>query len=184
MRITIIRHGKVNMKWPEKCSSDGFDRACAEYDFNDIEKIGTTSIEVQADKVYVSKLSRSKNTANVLFPHMEYFEMPEIGEVPLKSFKETQKNLPLWLWNILGRLQWFAGNARQLEKRKETILRANKVVDILEQENSDCVLITHGFFMKTLVKVLKKRGYKLVGCKGIMVENLQMIVAEKTKRSL
>ena len=85
----------------------------------------------------------------------------------------------MWLWNVLGRVQWFLGSARQSEKRKETIRRANMVVAILEQENSDCVLVTHGFFMKTLMKVLKKRGYKLVGCNSIVVENLQMIVAEK-----
>lgn len=178
MRITIIRHGKVNMKWPEKCSSAEFDWACEKYDIEDVKPL---QMEVQADKVYVSKLPRSLNTAKELFPNMESYEISELGEVPLKSFKDTQKNLPLWLWNVFGRIQWFTGSPRQLEKRKETILRANKVVDILEQENGDCVLVTHSFFMKTLVRVLKKKGYKLVGSKGIMVENLQMIVAEKTR---
>lgn len=182
-RITIIRHGKVNMKWPEKCSSAGFDRACEEYDLSDIEDIKTASVEVQADRVYVSKLSRSLNTARALFPNKEYRKMPEIGEVPLKSFKDTSKRLPLWVWNVLGRVQWFVGSPRQLEKRADTILRANKVIDICEQENEDCVLVTHGFFMKTLLKVLQKRGYRLFGDKGIKVENLQMIWAEKAGKN-
>lgn len=179
MRITIIRHGKVNMKWPKKCSSAEFDRACEKYDISGIEDVKPLSIEMLADRVYVSKLSRSLNTARALFPNKEYCEMPEIGEVPLKSFKDTTKKLPLWIWNVFGRIQWFAGSSRQLEKRVDTIHRANKVIDICEQENSDCVLVTHGFFMKTLVKVLKKRGYKLVGNKGIKVENLQVIMGWK-----
>lgn len=40
MRIKIIRHGKVNMKWPKKCSSGDFDMACAEYDRSDLESLG------------------------------------------------------------------------------------------------------------------------------------------------
>lgn len=179
MRIAIIRHGKVNMKWPKKCSSAEFDKACSEYDFCDIEAVNPVSIENQAEKIYVSQLSRSINTARGLFPDREYCEMPELGEVPLKSFKDTDKNLPLWVWNVCGRVQWFIGNHRQLEGRADTIRRANNVIDICEQENVDCVLVTHGFFMKTLLKVLQKRGYKLFGNKRIKVENLQMIWAEK-----
>lgn len=184
MRITIIRHGKVNMKWPKECSSAEFDRACEKYDISDIEDVKPLSIEVQADRVYVSGLSRSLNTARALFPNKEYREMPEIGEVPLKSFKDATKKFPLWIWNIFCRVQWFAGSPRQLETREDTILRANKVIDICEQENEDCVLVTHGFFMKTLLKVLQKRGYRLFGDKGIKVENLQMIWAEKAERTL
>lgn len=182
MKIIIIRHGKVNMKWPGKCSSTEFDSACAGYDLCDIEDVGGALSEVKTDKVYVSKLSRSINTAKGLFPDREYHEMPELGEVPLKSYKDTTKKLPLWVWNVLGRLQWFAGSPRQLESREDTMLRANKVIEICEQENSDCVLVTHGFFMKALLKALKKRGYRLFGNKGIKVENLQMIWAEKAGR--
>ena len=28
MKIMIVRHGKVNMKWPKMCSSEDFDKAC------------------------------------------------------------------------------------------------------------------------------------------------------------
>lgn len=129
-------------------------------------------------KIYVSTLSRSKGTAKSLFPNREYGEMPEIGEVPLKSFADTQKRYPLWIWNVLGRLQWYMGSARQSEKRSDTIQRANKVIDLCESEKRDCILVTHGFFMKTLIAVLKKRGYILSGNNQLKIENLQMILAE------
>lgn len=179
MRIMIIRHGKVNMKWPKKCSSDDFDMACAEYDRSDLENINITPLDERNDKIYVSMLSRSVNTAKRLFPNKEYYEMPEIGEVPLKSFMDTKKRLPLWMWNVLGRVQWYIGSVRQLEKKNDTIQRANKVIDLCESANEDCILVTHGFFMKTLIRVLKSRGYLLLGNNQLKIKNLQVIFAEK-----
>ncbi len=179
MRIAIIRHGKVNMKWPKKCSSEDFDLACAEYDRSDLEYINIIPIEKQVGRIYVSKLSRSVNTAKSLFPNNEYYEMPEIGEVPLKSFMDTKQRLPLWIWNVLGRVQWYIGSERQLEKRKDTMQRANKVIDLCESEDEECILVTHGFFMHTLIKVLKSRGYFLVGNYQLDIKNLQIIRAEK-----
>lgn len=96
-----------------------------------------------------------------------------------KENRYTKKRLPLWIWNVLGRLQWYIGSARQLEKRKDTLQRANKAIDLCESEKDDCVLVTHGFFMKTLIAVLKKRGYMLVGNNQLEIKNLQMIWAEK-----
>ena len=41
------------------------------------------------------------------------------------------------MWNILGRVQWYIGSSRQLEKRNSTIQRANKVIDLCESQNED-----------------------------------------------
>lgn len=179
MKITIIRHGKVNMKWPKKCSSDDFDMACAEYDRSDLESINIIPLDVYTDRIYVSKLLRSVNTAKSLFPDKEYYVMSEISEVPLRSFMDTNKKIPLWIWNVLGRAQWYIGSNRQLENRNDTIQRANKAIDLCESENGDCILVTHGFFMKTLIKVLKNRGYLLLGNNQLNIKNLQIIWAEK-----
>lgn len=92
MRITIIRHGKVNMKWPKKCSSSDFDMACVEYDRSELESISITPLCEDTDNIYLSMLSRSVHTAEILFPDKKYYEMPEIGEVPLKSFMDTEKD--------------------------------------------------------------------------------------------
>lgn len=181
MKITLIRHGKVNMKWPGKCSSEEFDMACEEYDRSDLEYINVVSSKRQTGSIYVSHLSRSIHTAKLLFPDSEYYEMSEIGEVPLKSFVDTPKRLPLWMWNVLGRVQWYIGSGRQLEKRKDTIQRANKVIDLCERKKEDCILVTHGFFMHTLLKVLKNRGYQVSGNKQFDIKNLQMIIAKNNE---
>ena len=175
----IIRHGKVNMKWPKKCSSSDFDMACEEYDRSALESINVTSLCEVSGKIFVSQLSRSVQTAEILFPNKKYYEMPELGEVPLKSFMDTKKRLPLWMWNILGRVQWYIGSSRQIEKRNRTIQRANKVIDLCECQNEDCILVTHGFFMKELIRTLKNRRYELLGNKQFIISNLQLICAEK-----
>lgn len=182
MKITIIRHGKVSMKWPKKCTSVEFDKACAEYDQRDLEDINIFPLTITVGRIYVSELSRSIDTAKRLFPNSESHEVLEIGEVPLKSFIDTQKRLPLWIWNVLGRVQWYLGSERQLEKRKDTMQRAHKVIDLCESRKEDCVLVTHGFFIHTLIKVLKSRGYNLVGNNQLDIKNLQIITAEKIKR--
>lgn len=180
MKITIIRHGKVNMKWPKKCTSYDFDKACLEYDISNIEEIKSfPPIENISGKIYVSPLSRSLNTAKRLFKRTDFFEFSEITEVPLKSFKDTNTSYPLWIWNVVGRIQWLFNNKRQIESRLSTQKRANKVIDICEAESTDCVLVTHGFFIKTLLKVLKSRGYSVKGNTHLKVKNLQIIVAEK-----
>jgi broad specificity phosphatase PhoE len=179
MKITIIRHGKVDMKWPKKCTSAGFDEACARYNEAPIVKIEKTSLENGADVIYVSSLSRSKETARSLFGNREFVELPEISEVPLRSFKDTKKSYPLWVWNVLGRGQWLFKNKRTEEDITATRMRANKAIDICEAEGKDCILVTHGFFMKTLLKEMKKRGYSLRGSKRIQFNNLQSVIAEK-----
>ncbi|MEE0918400.1 MAG: hypothetical protein U0L56_00005, partial [Lachnospiraceae bacterium] len=72
----------------------------------------------------------------------------------------------------------YIGSSRQLEKRNSTIQRANKVIDLCESQNKDCILVTHGFFMKTLIRVLKKRKYQLSGNNQFTIKNLQLIYAE------
>lgn len=106
MKIYIIRHAKVDMTWPEKCNSKEFDDACKKYDQANILDVDSTPLEIKCKKIYVSRLFRSKETAKRLFPKEEYFEI-EVGEVPLKSYKDCDSQIALWKWNVMGRLQWF-----------------------------------------------------------------------------
>lgn len=176
MKIYIIRHARVKMKWPKKCSSLDFDNACKLYDKADIFDSDITQLDINCRNIYVSNLYRSKETARKIFPNREYSEI-EIGEVPLRSYKDCSLQIPLWRWNIMGRLQWFFNNRRQTETRIETVERCTRVINELESLDEDCIIVTHGFFMKTLIKCLKKQGYSIVGNK-FSFSNLQVVVAE------
>ena len=49
---------------------------------------------------------------------------------------------------------------------------------MLEEEQEDCYLITHVFYMRVLIKELKRSRY-LVKNGLAIISNLDMIVAEK-----
>lgn len=180
MKITIIRHEKVDMLWNKKYNSTTYDLACDEYDRRPI--IFSTKEYFKADNtkaIYISELSRTHETACRIFEKKNFHKTAFLNEVPLKSFKDTDKMYPLWLWNFTGRLQWLLQSKRQVESKKATIIRAGKMIDLLEKQRQDCYLITHGFYMRTLIKELKKQGYKIKKNHIFGIANLDMVIAAK-----
>ncbi|MBD5457316.1 MAG: histidine phosphatase family protein [Lachnospiraceae bacterium] len=178
MSITVIRHGKVDMRWPRWCNAEEFDKACRQYDEADIMPIHAEKKENVTGKVYVSTQRRSLKTAEALFGSREYIQMSGLCEVTLRSFAGLRFRLPLWAWNVAGRLQWYFGSERQEESRSDTIRRAEAVTWQIEKEE-ECVVVTHGFFMKILLGRLKKAGYVLEGDRTLGFDNLHMVRAEK-----
>ncbi len=159
MEVTIIRHGKVKHTWKKNCSSEEFDEECRLYDIAPIEEMSKTAI-CDVSKIYISTLNRSYQTAKKMYGEGDFCRTELINEVPLKSSFDTQLKLPTLLWNILGRLQWLANSSRQPESRLHTIKRAERFTQDIIGKNEDCVLVTHGFFMHTLISVMKRRGFK------------------------
>lgn len=180
MKIVIIRHAKVNMEWEKRYDSKLYDLACKKYDTSDIVPISEIMPnENSIDVIYISELSRSYETAYQLFGKTDFCKTSLINEVPLKSFKDTKKKNPLWIWNFIGRLQWLFNNRRQPETRRQTLIRAKKAIELVENNNKDCFVITHGFYMRTLIKELRSKGYKIEKQTRIRIANLDKIIAIK-----
>ena len=174
----MIRHEKVDMSWDKKYNSTTYDWACNKYDECPIALPSKKYSKVDDPKtVYISELSRTYETACRLFNESNFFKTALLNEVPLRSFKNTDKMYPLWLWNFVGRLQWFLQSSRQVESRKETIMRAKKMIKLLEEHQEDCYLITHGFYMRVFIKELKKQGYKIKNYYFFRLSNLDMVIA-------
>ena len=178
MKITIIRHGKVNMKWRKLYTSEQFDAACDAYDLSSIYPINEKADKDVCEKVYISSSKRTRDTAEQLFGSIELVETGLLNEVPLKSFWDSKLLLPLWIWNILGRIQWLLGNDRQDEVRADTKRRADRLIEELIQRDNDCILITHGFFMKTLVQRIRKQDF-VISNRKLRFKNLEKVIAEK-----
>lgn len=167
------------MLWEKSYNSTTYDFACNNYD-----KCGIISekrdLKPDTTKtIYISELSRTYETAQKLFGKSDFIKTALLNEVPLKSFKNTEKIYPLWVWNVLGRLQWFMQNKRQPEGKKETKIRAKKMIDLLKKKNEDCYIVSHGFYMRTFIKELKKQGYRIKRNRLFGVSNLEQIVAIK-----
>jgi len=62
------------------------------------------------------------------------------------------------------------------QSRSDTVKRAKEVIRQIEKEE-ECVVVTHGFFMKTFLGQLKKAGYVLEGDRAFGFHNLQVVRA-------
>ena len=59
-------------------------------------------------------------------------------------------NIPLWFWNLTGRLQCFLNCRRQVETRRQTRARAKEFAELIRNDDMDVAVVTHGFYMHTL----------------------------------
>ena len=178
MRVVIIRPAEVGFCWSRRCTSELFDSECRKYDLFPIKNVSYKIPKNVYRKIYVSEYSRSQDTAKKLFPNGEYFESGLINEVPLKSSFDTKVNMPLWFWNLTGRLQWFVNSGRQVEGRRQTRERAKEFVEMIGNDDMDVAVVTHGFFMHTLLKEMKKVGFKMTGT-SVKFKNGEYVIAAK-----
>ncbi len=178
MRVVIIRHAEVDFCWSRRCTSEGFDSECSGYDSAPIKEISFQIPKIEYQRLFISELSRSLSTAGQLFPEKEYIESGLVNEVPLRSAFDTKKKFPLWFWNVNGRLQWFMNNRRQTEGRDQTRERARQFVTMMSNSNTDCAVITHGFFMHTLLSEMKKAGFR-TDRSSVGYKNGEYVIAEK-----
>ena len=174
-----MRHAKPDFTWEKSYDSAAFDAACAAYDEAGADAFSPDVFDARDKTIYVSDCRRALETAKAMFPDAEIVTTDLLREVPLRSFRDTTKSLPLWYWNLRGRLQWMRGSARQPETRQETTRRAEAFVDLLEKEDRDAVLITHGFYLTTLLKALRIRGFVLTRSGMGKVDYLERVRATK-----
>ena len=178
MRAVIIRHAEVDYCWIRRCTSEVLDSQCRKYDISPIRN-GTYNIPQPVyQKIYVSELSRSHDTAKILFPNGKYSESRLINEVPLKSCYDTKLEMPLWFWSLVGRLQWFINSKRQVESRRQTRERAREFAELIGNDGMDIAVVTHGFYMHTLLREMKKMGFRMTGS-SVKYKNGEYVIAEK-----
>ena len=176
MRVIVMRHGTVDYKHSRFCSSWRFDMESGRYDSAPI-KDRDYSMNIPVHDVYVSSLPRSRATAERCFNGRRFIATKLIDEIPVRSAFDTYLSLPAWFWFCTGIFQWFVNDSRQPETRCMTSQRARKFVRRLLKRDCDAVVVTHGFFMHTLLSEMEKFGFKVSG-KHIMYRNGEAVVAE------
>ncbi|MCM8873406.1 MAG: histidine phosphatase family protein [Paludibacteraceae bacterium] len=160
MRIVVIRHGKVLHNWKKWCSSVEFDEQCALYDSAPIDLASINAAVNDVQTIYISTLDRTLQTAKKIFGEVDFKRTSSINEVPLRSGFDTAVKMPLWFWNVLGRLQWLTRSKRQPENKIQTAIRAEQFASLVVSRNENCAVVTHGVFMHALIKAMKKEGFQ------------------------
>lgn len=176
MKAVLIRHGKVNFRWESWYTSHQFDEACMQYNQAHVMKTCYSIPDSKFSSYYISTLSRTRETAQNIFGVQDYIATDLINEVPLSASFNTEAKLPLLFWNITGRIQWYFNNGRQKEGRLQTKKRAKQFVHMLVDKNEDCVIVTHGFFMHTLVSELKNAHFSIDN-RSMKYDNGECVIA-------
>ncbi|MBR4670457.1 MAG: phosphoglycerate mutase family protein [Butyrivibrio sp.] len=163
MKVVIIRHGEVDHKIREWCNPKEYEEDVKAYDLAPILPMNYEVPQVDHATYYVSMLPRTLATAKAIFGEREYIATELLNEVPIAASIRTKLRLPLAFWSISARLQWLFNSKRQKEGKRDTVIRANRFIDDLLEKKEDCVVVTHGFFMITLLSEMRKSGFTLKG---------------------
>ena len=179
MKIILIHQAASAAEPAEKYDSSSFEEAVQRELKSGIAPSAAEQSDASAYRIYTGTFPAAGQTAEALFgAGCVSEETPLLDDVVPKAFTETDREYPLWVWRSMARLQWQLGNPRQPENRKTTLIRANRLIDRLEEDEKDCVIISGGLMLKTLLTALYKRGYCIEGGSG-RLEPLARVRATK-----
>ena len=180
MKIGLMRHFKVKRSKKTFLTADEFEELRENYKQAEPradEGSNPKGEEVEWEKCFSSSLPRAKKTAGAVY-NGEVIEKECLREVPLAPVTTKNIVLPHSLWLILGRLVHFFSHSSQPETREETKERARQcIAEILEQEESKILVVTHGFLIRFLQKELLNRGFS--GDKFTYAKHGDLYVFEK-----
>lgn len=163
MRIGLIRHFKVNCRKKFFMTSKEFKDWEESYNNSDITRNNVELMNIKWDKCYSSTLMRAVKTAEDVYKG-DIVKEDLIRETIIDPIFKSNLKLPYWFWAISARLAWYFNHSSQKENKRITVKKTKEFVDILESNaekegSQNILIITHGFFMYSLQKELKKRGF-------------------------
>jgi broad specificity phosphatase PhoE len=161
MKIGLIRHFKVNYQKKLFMTSKQFKQWEENYNTSEVIKNDVELMGIKWDKCYSSTLIRAIITAQHVYKD-EIVQNDLIRETIIDPIFKSNLKLPYWFWAVSGRLAWYFNHKSQEENK--TITKAKKFVDLLldeiqKESKENILIVTHGFFMYSLQKELKKRGF-------------------------
>lgn len=163
MRIGLIRHFKVDYKKKYFMTSKEFKKWEETYNESNVIKNDIELMGINWDKCYSSTLIRALITAKHVYKD-PIIQNDLIRETIIDPIFNSNLKLPYWFWAISGRIAWYFNHNSQQESKVITRDKAKKFIDLLLNEaksggNDNILVVTHGFFMYSLQKELKKRGF-------------------------
>lgn len=82
-------------------------------------------------------------------------------------YKQTNNKKPIMFWLFRARLLWQFQKRDVTETREHTLNRINKLLDIIEENDKECILVGHGFYFYVMSSILRNRGYRRNGKKRL-----------------
>jgi broad specificity phosphatase PhoE len=179
MKIGLVRHFKVTRGYPTAkwITPSEFDQWMKEYEESDVEE---TEVDLGGEdwqKCYVSTVRRAAYTAEKIYQG-ELIKTEDLREIPVYPFFKRNIKIPMILYPLCIRTAWFFNHKSQLERRTDVEMRVSKIIDrILEENEENALVVSHGALMMFLRKELIRRGFK--GPKLGRPENAKLYLFEK-----
>lgn len=180
MKIGLLRHFKVvSQPVSGYISGEQFNVWVDEYNQSITVSEDNSISEHDWEMCICSDLPRAVHTAKQVYSGNHIFtkHLREIEIVAATSL--TAIRLPRSAWLALGRMAWYLGHSSQPENRKETILRAQVLLEQMERSfgSASVLVVTHGAFMKVVAQQLLRKGYN--GRRIFYPRNGELYVFEK-----
>ncbi|MBQ9664397.1 MAG: hypothetical protein IJV40_14725 [Oscillospiraceae bacterium] len=159
MSMLILCVGKPLFPLEGSFSSVDFDAAFLHMTDSATEAPGERKIAPGGRTVYIAEGGLARSTAEQILEPCELRVEPLLNEIPVRSFSETERRLPVEKWLRKAASQRKASDPRQPESRQAVIDRADALIRKLEDAGGDSLLITYPLFLTELVDRLRIHNY-------------------------
>lgn len=177
MRIGLVRHFKVDINTKAVMNNNEFSKWNDEYDVAHVKNFFKESHHLEWKKCYCSDLHRAKETAKFIYDG-ETVKSELLREVPMSPFTRMRLKLPSLIWFVFSRVAWRINHKSQIEGHKQTIQRMHNFFDAkLRDETEDILIVSHGFFLRYFMRMLKNMGFK--GTTVNILKNGELHIFEK-----
>lgn len=167
MEITLVRHGKPDLKKSGRVNATGMREWVSAYDASRISGSPASAAKAACQKsnfIVSSPLPRAVSSLHTLGVKPDFI-LNELSEAPLPLFNVPAIKLPPSLWLVLFRLLWLAGASSKSESCADAQQRAKRVADhltALAHEHEQVFSMGHGIMNKLIAKELERAGWKKV----------------------
>lgn len=170
--IVLIRHATPKIDY-SSCNYQTAKRRLQDYNLtedieeNEINTFLSSSLFLKIKErdpiIYSSPVGRAVRTCQLLFKHADSYTIkPELREVGLEILFLPLLKIKVRTWFLLSRIAWLLGLSNEKEKVKHAVYRSEHLFPLLEF-NDDVVIVSHGYLIHYLKKILKKKQYKISG---------------------
>lgn len=167
MEITLVRHGKPNIKKSGSVNAAGMQEWVSAYDASHISGSPASLAKAACQNsnfIVSSPLPRAISSLETLGVKPDLI-LNDLSEAQLPVFNVPTIKLSPALWLILFRLLWLAGASANSESYSDTKQRAKKVADrltALADEHDRVFSMGHGIMNKLISKELERAGWRKV----------------------
>ncbi|MFH0999769.1 MAG: phosphoglycerate mutase family protein [Bacteroidota bacterium] len=171
-KIYLIRHASVNIEKPGWSNAKEAQFYKERYNYTGIlafdrkEVLNKIENYKEIDTVFCSPQLRALQTAQILFEGKAFLRTSEhLKELDYPISTLPLIKLPVNIWLTMSRISWMAGNTANnkpsYQDRKENLEIFVDELIAYAEKNGISVVVAHGGVNRELIRILKKKGWKL-----------------------